>query len=288
MYKLPDVNRPFYESRPILQAAGPDALVYRASSSEAALTETVPRPATMTSTTPISCFCNPLDSPSGDEGGSSGGESVDGEMIVFGDWASFYACGGRDRDEGRDRARRHRKRRTSSATVEYCSAQGMVFEVEDEDYEDDEDEDCQDKDRQDEDQRDEADANEQKGGHAIALTAEPSTTSIGADSKPTDADTDAPAKHEVAFIATLSAMSIGVFDDSARDEFAAGVATSLGVPRDGVRVTGALAGSVIVKTSVSVAGGAAAASALASSLADSSAAGLGPLVDEVRCDGMAT
>ena len=45
-------------------------------------------------------------------------------------------------------------------------------------------------------------------------------------------------------------------DDGARDHFAVGVATGLSVPRDGVRVTGAHAGSVIVELSVTVDGGA--------------------------------
>ena len=59
---------------------------------------------------------------------------------------------------------------------------------------------------------------------------------------PTDVDsepTDVPA-NRVAFTATLSAMSIDAFDDHARNEFAASVETSLSVPRDDVRVTGAL------------------------------------------------
>ena len=93
--------------------------------------------------------------------------------------------------------------------------------------------------------------------------------------------------HEVAFTATLCAMSIDAFDDLARAEFAAGVATGHGVPCVGVRVTGARAGSVVVETSVVVAGGAVAAAELASSLADPTAAGHGPLVDDSRfgrCD----
>ena len=72
-------------------------------------------------------------------------------------------------------------------------------------------------------------------------------TSIGAVTPmPTDVDselTDVPA-NRVAFTPTLSAMSTDAFDDHARNEFAASVATSLGVPRDGMRVTGALAASV--------------------------------------------
>ena len=55
--------------------------------------------------------------------------------------------------------------------------------------------------------------------------------------------------HKVAFAATLSAMSIDAFGDLACAEFAAGVATGLGVPRGGVRVTsaGARAGSDFVE-----------------------------------------
>ena len=54
------------------------------------------------------------------------------------------------------------------------------------------------------------------------------------------------------------------FDDGARGYFAVGVATGLGVPCDGVRATGACAGSVIVETSVTVDGDAEAAAAFAS------------------------
>ena len=116
------------------------------------------------------------------------------------------------------------------------------------------------------------------------------------------------AAHAVAFTATLSAMSIECFDDGARADFAVDVATALGVPRDGVRVTGArhrsvtgrslvghwwvtgrspvdqwpvtgaCAGSVIVETSVTVDGGAEVAAAVASSLTDPA----NPLVDEFR------
>ena len=77
------------------------------------------------------------------------------------------------------------------------------------------------------------------------------------------------AAHAVAFTATLSDMSFENFDDGARDDFALNVAIVLGVPCDGVRVTGAAgahAGSVIVETSVIVDGDAEAAAAFASSL----------------------
>ena len=58
------------------------------------------------------------------------------------------------------------------------------------------------------------------------------------------------------------------FDDDARNGFAVGVATGLGVPHDEVRITGAHAGSVIVETNVTVDGGVEAAAAFASSLTD--------------------
>ena len=82
----------------------------------------------------------------------------------------------------------------------------------------------------------------------------------------------------VVFTATLSAMPIENFDDGARDDFVVDVATGLGVPRDGVRVTGARAGSVIVETSVTVYGGVEAAATFASSLTEPAK----PLVDESR------
>ena len=68
------------------------------------------------------------------------------------------------------------------------------------------------------------------------------------------------------------------FDDGARDHFAVGFATELGVPHDGMRVTGAHAGSVIVEMNVIVEGGAEAAASFTSSLTDSAK----PLVDELR------
>ena len=86
------------------------------------------------------------------------------------------------------------------------------------------------------------------------------------------------AAHAVVFTATLSAMPIENFDDGARNDFAAGVAAGLGVPRDSVRVTCARAGSVIVETSVTVHGGVQAAAAFAASLTDPAK----PLVDESR------
>ena len=58
------------------------------------------------------------------------------------------------------------------------------------------------------------------------------------------------------------------FDDGARDYFAVGVATGLGVPCDGVRATGVCAGSVIVEASVTVDGDAEAAAACASLLTE--------------------
>ena len=84
--------------------------------------------------------------------------------------------------------------------------------------------------------------------------------------------------HAVAFFATLT-MSIEYFDGSCED-FAVGVATGLGVPRDNVRVTGARARgcSVIVETSVTVDGGVQAAAAFASLLTDPA----NPLVDELE------
>ena len=68
------------------------------------------------------------------------------------------------------------------------------------------------------------------------------------------------------------------FDDGARDDFAMGVATGLGVPRDGVRVTGARAGLVIVETDVTVDNGTEAAAAFSPSLTDPPQ----PLADEFR------
>ena len=68
------------------------------------------------------------------------------------------------------------------------------------------------------------------------------------------------------------------FDDGARDDFAVGVAMGLGVPRDATRAKGVPAGSVIVKISVTVHGGAEAAAAFALSLTDPAK----PLVDEFR------
>ena len=72
------------------------------------------------------------------------------------------------------------------------------------------------------------------------------------------------------------------FDDGTREDFAVGVATGLGVPRDGVRVTGVRAGSAIAETSVTVDSGieVTASSSSLTDLAD-------PLVDEEEEDSFA-
>ena len=113
----------------------------------------------------------------------------------------------------------------------------------------------------------------------------------GADDKPTAMPDDV--AYAVEFSATLNTMKIECFDDETSEDFALDVAKGLGVPRDGVRVTGlyilayeldrphsadAREGSVIVETSLIVNGGAKAAAAVASSLFDPAK----PLVDEIR------
>ena len=206
------------------------------------------------------------------EQGSSHGESLGGEEEgVFGEWALFCMCG--DMTElGRDGGgKRGYKRVTQLPPVRSIGNRGGVQSAVFYSEED-----------RDEDNRDDDD------GSLLFYDAAYNTAENDDKSDDSGDGNGGAEPTEVAFTATLSAMSIDDFDDSVRDEFAAGIAAGLRMPREGVRVTSALAGSVIVKTSVSVAGGAAAASALASSLADPSAAGLGPLVDEVSCDGMAT
>ena len=101
-------------------------------------------------------------------------------------------------------------------------------------------------------------------------------TELGdADDKPTTPG----AVHAVKFTATLSTMPIEYFDDGARDDFAVGVATGIGVPRGSVRVAvGTRVSSVILETSITVDGDVDEAAALASSLTDQAK----PLVDEFR------
>ena len=68
--------------------------------------------------------------------------------------------------------------------------------------------------------------------------------------------------------ATPSTMSIKYLDDGARDNFLVGVATGLGVPRGGVRITGTRAGSIILGTSATVDGDVKTTPAFASSFID--------------------
>ena len=68
--------------------------------------------------------------------------------------------------------------------------------------------------------------------------------------------------------ATPSTMTIKYFDDGARDNFPVGVATGLGVPRGGVRITGTRSGSIILGTSATVDGDAKTTPAFASSFTD--------------------
>ena len=114
---------------------------------------------------------------------------------------------------------------------------------------------------------------------SIALTKDEEAEAKAARGRHADDKPTTPvAAHAVAFSTTLSTMSIEYFDDGAREDLAVDVATRLGVPRDGVRVTsaGAHGGSIIIETSVIVDDGAEAAAAFASMPTDPAI----PLIDE--------